>query len=309
MSEQLIVYSKALSSSSTQGAVTCAFYQCTQWGTTNSEAGIAVKSFDGEDERVLTRGGYDNAPTFSPDGHTIAYLRHIQGPGDHAVDALAFMASAGLDAGERVPPMGKTYIAPAWSPDGRSVAVTAFDSGVHSRGGKLYLEPPDQNAASVQIMPLDGSPVKTIATGAFQDLAWSHDGRWIAASRHHLDPRGNFPGNVINTTGTDLWILSADGSTPPRQLTHLAPAHQGEGAACGRSFVGTPQIGSPAWSPDDTRLAALSSYGHREDANAGVRDVVVVNADGGGFLFAYSQPPACTDDASRVQHLELIRWR
>src|SRR5262245_24296018 len=52
------------------------------------------------------------------------------------------------------------------------------------------------------------------------------------------------PNPEKNTTNSDLWVVPADGSAPPRRLTF------NEGAD-----------GSPAFSPDGTRLAFVSKRG------------------------------------------------
>ena len=62
-------------------------------------------------------------------------------------------------------------------------------------------------------------------------LATSPDGRWIVAAVAE-------PAYDDEQKRSDLWIVPADGSAPPRRLT------SGKGSE-----------GDPAWSPDSTRIA------------------------------------------------------
>ncbi|MER7202865.1 LpqB family beta-propeller domain-containing protein, partial [Streptomyces sp. NPDC000188] len=73
----------------------------------------------GGEARQLTRGTTDTAPTWSPDGTRIAFLRARD-----SAPQLWFLPTAGGEA-EQVTELPLGAGAPVWSPDGNKVAFAA----------------------------------------------------------------------------------------------------------------------------------------------------------------------------------------
>src|SRR5205823_2494012 len=136
-----IVYSKTLSTTSgSLQASNCVRGGCDFRYNTYTEAGVAVAALDGSGEQVLTRGGYDTAPSFSPDGTRIAFLSHRA----DSSDGLAVMSPNGTGVVSLEPPAGFTDESPVWSPDGRTVAVV--------RAGPIG----GRHDSEIALVPVDG---------------------------------------------------------------------------------------------------------------------------------------------------------
>jgi Tol biopolymer transport system component len=302
-SHGLQVYSKTISSTSHPYSG-CGFAGCSSGYVGSTEAGIAVAQPDGSEERVLTSGGYDTAPSFSPDGETIAYLRHQEGGHGAAVDAVGLMSWDGVPVGALRPPDGWTYASPVWSPDGTSIAVERRSTSA-----------PDElaGASGVMVLPLDGGPARQVASGPFRDLAWSHSGRELAGIRTRYVRYGTRtawqPGD--HSTGEDVWVIPLDGSTP-RNVSNLAPAQ--EPSTFCETNLSPVRANQPAWSPDDAHIAFLESATY-DVSSGGVSDVGVVDSSGRHRVTVYSSPrPAHCDphtgmsQAPRVEIVAVLGW-
>jgi dipeptidyl aminopeptidase/acylaminoacyl peptidase len=179
--------------------------------------------------RLTELKGYTEAPAFSPDGKSVAFL-YVEGA-TRAAGALAAMkppagvigedgveiqrvAIAAVDAGKPAAPVMAT---PAnlhvyefdWSPDSKALAYVAAN-------------PPGENnwwVAKLYTQALNGAPKVIFApaetAGALHGLQiavprWSPDGRVIAFIGGLMSDQG--------VTGGDVWIVSATGGAP-RNLT------------------------------------------------------------------------------------------
>nr|WP_202458556.1 amidohydrolase family protein [Streptomyces sp. SID5464] len=142
---------------------------------------------------------------------------------------------------------------PAFSPDGRKVAMSAY------RGGTF----------SIWVMDADGSGLRRLTDGPFDDRApaWSPDGRTIAfCSERGGDPVAGSPYRI--------WAVSvADGVL--RQLTGV-PEQQGPG------LDGVWEDFDPVWSHDGTRVLFVRA----EVAASGLtaRTIASVAATGGPVI-------------------------
>jgi len=138
---------------------------------------------------------------------------------------------------------------PAWSPDGRRIAFVGHG---------------DNNVSDLYVVNADGSGQKRLTrTAGVGSPAWSPDGARIA-----------FVGRDGNS---EIYVIRADGSGQ-RRLTHNA-AHDDD----------------PLWSPDGRRIAFVSNLEH----------VYVMNADGSGKRRltrngAHNFNPAWSPDGQRI---------
>jgi len=127
----------------------------------------------------------------------------------------------------------------SWSPDGRELAYVAATPV----GDRVLVESAEGT---------DGRRIAHLSSGGplpYSAIAWSPDGRRIAFT----DFQSSGPNHELRA---QLWVINADGSDP-------------------RVVLEAPSLGSPAWSPDSSRLAISRSDGT-------VGSLLLVDPDGGG---------------------------
>jgi hypothetical protein len=133
------------------------------------------------------------SPAVSPDGRLLAYQRELRG-GRSALTVATLNGSR--------PPrdlhIGAISAAPAWSPDGRRIAIVD--------GNEIWL------------IPVDGSGPQVLG---FEDrfprsVAWSPDGKQLAFSDSSV---ATMVGGCLAKGSTGIWVVSADASRT-RHLTH-----------------------------------------------------------------------------------------
>jgi eukaryotic-like serine/threonine-protein kinase len=185
--------------------------------------------------------GSETFPTLSPDGSQVAFAWQREGVPGYDVYAQA----VGAGAASRLTDDGDGHVFPSWSPDGRSLALWHVPRNTTPQSLTTQ-------ARLVVIPPLGGAERQVIEwTGAARRIAWSPDGRWLAASpvsaRFHRE-RGITL--IAPTTGEQIAWASID------------PA-----------FAGSTD---PIFSPDGGRIAYTRM---REDFSAEVY-IAAVGADG-----------------------------
>ena len=157
---------------------------------------------------LTTFPGSELDPALSPDGNSVAFCWN----GEKEDNFDIYVLRIGSNTPERLTTDAADDFAPAWSPDGRTIA---FSRAVADDRAELVL------------VPASGGPEPKLARTRNQDnrpaplgrrmpsVAWSPDGRWIAAS--HSEP---------DDAHDRIYLFSLTGGK--RALTVPPEAYQGD---------------------------------------------------------------------------------
>jgi len=168
----------------------------------DGERAVYVADRDGSHVRRVSGEGYAAAPTWSPDGKRLAYIRGE--PGKAAVWNLWVQPVDGREPARLTSHRsGQTWSA-SWFPDNRRIAYThedkvivldlptgevkQFDSPVKGRAVRTPAVSPDGSAIIFQVLRrgvwlltlADGSMRLVLEDPTAEEFAWSPDGRQVA---------------------------------------------------------------------------------------------------------------------------------
>jgi hypothetical protein len=192
---------------------------CSPGQPCRNREGLAVLFDDGHLTR-LSGTTFMDWGSLSPDGSMVVY-QHLGGLNVVSADGTGTHVVAPGGGVRNHVIHRPTFVDPAWSPDGASIAFMESD-----KGGRASISAMDPDGGDRHVI-VQLPPRRYTEVGW---LAWSPDGSRLA-----------FALNTCKTCA-GLWVVNADGTA-----LHRIPTH---GDAV-----------SPVWSPDGTRLAFIGGQG------------------------------------------------
>jgi Tol biopolymer transport system component len=228
-----------------------------------SEGDIWTMNPDGTDQIQLTSWfGYEQEPSWSPDGTKIAFARDVTG-GD--LFHIFVMNQDGSEQTDLTPDARLMSRDPTWSPDGSRIAYVAL----HPQGVWNKLIVMNADGSSPRVVPIpDSTPWKPSWSGVSNHIVFEEDSLWVTDVRGNLREITHPPtgGNhtpdwsrdgvsiaFVGSTDTDEWIFVI--TRPGGMITQLTS--------------GPDRDRDPAWSPDGTRIAFARGFDMWTMANDG----------------------------------------
>ena len=232
---------------------------------------------DGSGERRLSSGA---APSWSPDGRRIAFVRY-GGYGSTSSEILVVNAD-GSGERELTRNAAASTFAPVWSPEGRRIAFVGERDGnrevyvmnADGSGQRRLTRNPGRDIApvwspdgrriafesnwQVYVMNADGSGQRRLTRNGARNFApaWSPDGQRIAFERRIGREKYGRCSWCGRASRFEVWVMNADGS--------------------GARMLAQDAAMQPSWSPDGRKLAFTTTP---LDGNS---DIYVTNVDGSG---------------------------
>ena len=236
-------------------------------------------------------------PRLSPDGTTVAFVPwSIDGEANEYRGNIWLAPVDGSEPPRRFTTGERRDGEPRWSPDGSSLAFVS--SRAEKEPGQLY------------VISLRGGEAQKL-TKLKEDVrgvAWSPDGRTIAFTSRvrdeeseEEDERRRPPRRIthllykldnegwIADRRSQVFVVPADGSAEPRQLTDAEQDH-----------------GAPVWSPDGSQLVFSTTRGDDWDTQL-VSDLYLMSSEGGEPQLLTHGDGACNDpvwspDGTRIAY-------
>jgi dipeptidyl aminopeptidase/acylaminoacyl peptidase len=150
--------------------------------------------------RLTEDPGWEEGPSWSPDGKMIAFARYAKGSTDGRAASVWIMNADGTDERQLT---SRGCGGPSWSPDGKSIAYTRYSS---------------VNRGDLFIMNADGSSQRAVVRG-HDDMgypAWTPDGRIVFnrddTTLYVVDPDGGGPKRLLGDVHTGGYAVSPDGT-------------------------------------------------------------------------------------------------
>src|SRR5690242_14954197 len=201
---------------------------------------------------IVNRQAVIGSCALSPDGELVVYTRRTVAGGAYRTDLWLVPYRRGRP--RRLTSGAGNDAAPAFSPDGRTVAFTS-DRG-EGDDSRLYL------------IRVDGGEAELVCAaphGSVGNPVFSPDGRWIAFTAWAGEPRfwaGDPKKQLARVIRTVDW---RDDSSERDYRTHLHVVAARPGASPRAVTSGDFDVADPSWRPDGSRIAFASSIGAQAD--------------------------------------------